>query len=136
MKWLQSLLSKHKAALTYLFFGVLTSLVDFLVFIPLHKLLGISATVSNTVAWIAAVLFAFFTNKLFVFQSKNCSAKSLLREFWKFSLCRIGTFLLEEAFLFITSDVLSYDGLVMKLVISVVVVIINYFGSKFFVFKK
>lgn len=136
MKRLQSLFWKHKAVLTYLFFGVLTSLVDFLVYIPLHKLLDISATLSNTVAWVAAVLFAFFTNKLFVFQSKNWSAKSLFREFWKFVLCRVGTFLLEEVFLFVTADLLSYDGLVMKLLISVAVVVLNYFGSKFFAFKK
>lgn len=136
MKKLKSLLSKHKAALIYLVFGVLTSVVDFLVFIPLHKFLELSAAVSNTVAWFAAVLFAFFTNKLYVFQSKNWSAKNLLREFWKFAICRVGTFLLEEVFLFITADMLSYDGLVMKLLISVVVVVLNYFGSKFFVFKK
>ena len=136
MDKIRSLIIKHKHVLLYLIFGVLTSFVDFLVFIPLHKLLGISAAVSNFVAWIAAVLFAFFTNKGFVFQSNKWTAKSLLREFWKFTLCRVGTFLLEEVFLFITADVLSYDGLVMKLLISVVVVTLNYFGSKFFVFKK
>lgn len=136
MEKLQSLLLKHKTALIYLVFGVLTSLVDFLVYIPLHKLLEISAAVSNTVAWIAAVLFAFFTNKLFVFQSKNWSAKNLFNEFWKFTICRVGTFLLEEVFLFITADMLSYDGLVMKLLISVVVVVLNFFASKFFAFKK
>lgn len=136
MNKVRSLFTKYKDILVYLFFGVLTSLVDFLVFIPLHKLLGVSASVSNIAAWIAAVLFAFFTNKLFVFQSTNWSAENLIKEFWRFTLCRVGTFLIEEVFLFVTADMLSYDGLVMKLLISVVVVVLNYIGSKLFVFRK
>ncbi len=136
MDKIRSLFAKHKDILVYLFFGVLTSLVDFLVFIPLHKMLGVSAAVSNTAAWTAAVIFAFFTNKIFVFKSASWSAANLLQEFWKFTLCRVGTFLMEEVFLFVTADLLSYDGIVMKLLISVAVVILNYVGSKLFVFRK
>lgn len=136
MDKIRSLFAKYKDILVYLFFGVLTSLVDFLVFIPLHKMLGVSAAVSNTAAWTAAGIFAFFTNKIFVFKSASWSAANLLQEFWKFILCRVGTFLMEEVFLFVTADLLSYDGIVMKLLISVAVVILNYVGSKLFVFRK
>lgn len=136
MKKLQSLFIKHKAVLVYLFFGVLTTVVNYLVYYPLYNLLDMSATVSNIIAWAAAVVFAFLTNKPFVFNSMDWSAGTVLPEFWKFTLCRVGSGLLETAALFVTVDVLSLGGNLMKLIISILVVILNYIGSKFFVFRK
>lgn len=136
MKRLQTFLVKHKAVLVYLFFGALTTLVNFLVYYPLYNYLHLSATVSNIIAWAAAVVFAFLTNKPLVFNSNDWSMKTVFPEFWKFCACRVGTGVLETLVLFVTVDMLHLGGNIMKIIVSVVVVIVNYVGSKLFVFKK
>lgn len=136
MKKLRSMLLKHKSVLIYLFFGVLTTIVNYLVYYPLYNYLNMSATVSNVIAWAVAVIFAFLTNKPFVFNSTDWSCRTIWPEFWKFTLCRVGSGVIETAALFVTVDLLSLGGNLMKLIISILVVILNYIGSKFFVFQK
>ena len=133
---IQSLITKYKDFLWYSFFGILTSVVDWLVYYPLLKLDLFPASVSNFIAWVVAVLFAFITNKLYVFKSKNWGFGNLLMEFLKFSACRTATFLIEDIFILITVDIYNLNGVIMKLSISLCVAVINYIGSKFFAFKK
>ena len=127
---------KHWDILSYLFFGGLTTLVNFVVYYPCYNWLAMSATVSNVIAWVVAVAFAYLTNKPFVFQSHDWSWKTIGPELTKFVGCRIGSGLLETAAIFLTVDLLCWNGNVMKLVLAVVVVILNYIGSKLLVFKK
>ena len=68
---------KYKGAIIYLFFGALTTVVNYLVYFPCYNLLGLSAAVSSILAWVVAVAFAFVTNKPFVFKSRDWSAKVL-----------------------------------------------------------
>ena len=77
---LKRLFVKYGDALSYLFFGGLTTVVNYVVYLPCYNLLGLSASVSNVIAWAAAVLFAFLTNKPFVFKSHDWSAKVVLPE--------------------------------------------------------
>ena len=82
-----------------------------------------------------ALIFAFFTNKIFVFESKSFRLKKLIPEIIGFTGARLLSFLFEEGFLFVT----YYFGMneyIAKLIASVVVIILNYFSSKFFIFKK
>ena len=83
MKRILELLKKHEEIISYLFFGGLTTVVNYLVYLPCYNLLGISGAVSNVIAWIAAVAFAYLTNKPFVFKSHNWSAKTVLPELTK-----------------------------------------------------
>jgi len=136
MEKLKSIVIKYKDVLLYLFFGGLTTLVNFLVYAPLYYWCQYSATVSNVIAWIAAVAFAYLTNKPFVFNSNDWSIKTVFPEFWKFCACRVGTGVLETLVLFVTVDMLQLGGNIMKIIVSVIVVIVNYVGSKLFVFKK
>lgn len=136
MEKLRCLLKRYKDVLIYLIFGVLTTVVNYLVYYLLYNYLDLSATVSNIIAWAASVLFAFLTNKPFVFGSNDWSARTVWPEFWKFTLCRVSSGLLETAFIFLTVDLLHYGGNLMKLIVSIAVVIINYAASKLFVFKK
>ena len=133
---IRGLIKKHWDILSYLFFGVLTTIVNFLVYFPLFNLLHFSATVSNTVAWAAAVAFAFLTNKPFVFQSHDWSLTVVVPELVKFLGTRIGSGFLETAVMFLSVDVLSWDGNITKVAVSVLVVVINYVGSKLLVFRK
>lgn len=129
-------LKKYHAMLLYIALGAVTTAVNFAVYYPLLNIFNCSATWSNVIAWFVAVLFAFFTNKPFVFKSNNWTLTVIGHEFAKFVSCRIGSGLIETAFLMITVDVLCWNGNALKLFISIFVVIVNYIASKYFVFRK
>ena len=133
---IKNLVQKHWDILSYLFFGGLTTVVNYLVYLPCFNLLALSAAVSNAIAWVVAVAFAYLTNKPFVFRSHDWSAKTVIPELTKFVTCRIGSGLLETGILFLCVDLLQFNGNVWKLITSVVVVILNYVASKLLVFKK
>ena len=138
MRWekLKTLILRYYDLLAYLFFGVLTTVVNYLVYVPCYNWLGISAGVSNVIAWLVAVIFAFITNKPFVFKSYDWSVKVLLPEMGKFVGCRVGSGVLETVLIFVTVDHLGWNGNLMKLLTSIFVVILNYIGSKLLVFRK
>ena len=133
---LKALLYKHRDAVTYLFFGVLTTLVNYVVYLPCYDLLGLSAAASNVVAWSVSVAFAFLTNKPFVFHSYDWSAKAVWPELTKFVGCRIGSGLLETGILWLTVDILAWNGYIWKITTSVLVVVMNYAASKLLVFRQ
>ena len=136
MKKIKAVVQKYRDMIVYLFFGILTTVVDYLVFLPCYQWIGLSATVSNIISWSVAVTFAYLTNKPFVFRNHDWSAKAVLPELGKFVGCRIGTGAIETTVLFISVDMLHWKGVVMKVVASVMVVSINYFASKWLIFKK
>ena len=133
---IKNLVQKHWDILSYLFFGGLTTVVNYLVYLPCYNLLSLSAAVSNAIAWVVAVAFAYLTNKPFVFKSNDWSAKTVIPELSKFVGCRIGSGLAESLILLIAVDLLGWNGNLWKLLTNVLVVILNYIGSKLLVFKK
>ena len=143
---LKQLLRQYREQLLYLVFGVGTTVVSYVVFWIFHRLLGEGQVwLSNLLSFIAAVIFAYITNKLFVFQSRSWAPRFLWKELSAFLAARIVSFFVEEAGMILCVQVLhmgSYsllgiDGAMLsKIAMSVIVVILNYFFSKFFVFKK
>ena len=131
-----ALLRKYYDVITYLIFGVLTTVVNYLVYLPVYNLLGLSAALSNAIAWVAAVAFAYLTNKPFVFKSHDWSRKTVVPELTKFVSCRVASGAMETLIIFLAVDVMGWNGNIWKLVTSVLVVILNYFGSKLLVFTK
>lgn len=136
MQKIRMLIRKHYDILAYLFFGVLTTVVNYVIYLPCYNLLQLSAAVSNAIAWVAAVAFAYVTNKPFVFRSHDWSAKTVVPELTKFVGSRVASGALETAIIFVTVDLMLWNGNVMKLVTSVLVVIFNYVASKLLVFNK
>lgn len=130
------LLHKHQDILVYLVFGVLTTAVNYLVYLPCYNLAHLPSAVSNIVAWIAAVAFAYVTNKTFVFRSLDWSIQTLLPELAKFLGTRLGSGVLETGILFLFVDVFAMNGNLWKLVTSILVVVLNYIGSKLLVFRS
>ena len=130
-----ALIRRHYDVLSYLFFGVLTTVVIYLVYLPCYNLLHISASISNVIAWVAAVAFAFLTNKPFVFKSRDWSRNVVWPEFCKFVGCRVGSGILETAILLVAVDWLGLNGNVWKLITAVLVIVLNYISSKFLVFN-
>lgn len=135
-------IKKHKEVVLYVVFGGLTTLVNYLVFYPLVNIPGMQDNVSwwtlvvNVIAWVAAVAFAYVTNKFFVFQSKDKSGKTVLREIVSFVGARVASLLIEEAILALFVTVLHFNENLIKLIASIGTVIINYFFSKFVIFRK
>ena len=127
---------QHKELVLYIVFGALTTAVNYVVYLPLYNLLHLSAAISNGIAWAAAVLFAYVTNKGFVFQSNDWSWKVILPELWKFTLCRVGSGAAETLIIYITVDYMDLNGNVMKLLTSILVIILNYIASKLLVFRS
>lgn len=136
MQRIWNLVKEHWDMVIYLVFGVLTTVVNYLVYLPLYNLAGCSAAVSNVIAWAAAVAFAYLTNKPFVFHSHDWSLGTVIPELGKFVSCRLTSGAMETAIIFLTVDMLGWNGNIWKLVTSVLVVIFNYFASKLLVFRK
>ena len=90
---------------------------------------------ANVIAWIAAVLFAYWTNRNFVFRSTITGFAARLREFWQFVAARIFSFLVELVMFFVMIHILKMNDIVSKLIVGIVVIILNYIFSKLWVFK-
>lgn len=133
---MKKLLQKYADVLSYLFFGALTTVVSLSIYWACGHLLHWSAAASNVLSWIGAVAFAFLTNKPFVFKSHDWSWKVTWPELTKFLGCRIGSGVLETVVIFVTVDLLLWNDMVMKIIMQVTVVILNYIGSKLLVFRK
>lgn len=136
MRKIRKFIEKYYDILAYLFFGVLTTVVNYLVYLPCYNLLKLRGSVSNIVAWAVSVAFAYLTNKPFVFKSHDWSVKAVLPELTKFVGCRLGSGSLETAIILVSVDWLQWNGNVMKLLTSILVVVVNYAASKMVVFKK
>lgn len=138
---LKTFTKQHREIIIYLLIGALTTVVNFAIYLPLLWWAKLPASISNAIAWVIVILFAYVTNKLFVFQSKDWSAKVALPEFLKFVGCRIASGIFETVFLVLTIDLpqlgdLKWYSLTMKLIACIGVVILNYVGSKLLVFRK
>lgn len=133
---IRELFLRYYDLIMYLVFGVMTTAVNYLVYLPCYNLFGLSASVSNMISWVVSVAFAFLTNKPFVFRSHDWSAKVVWPELAKFVGCRVGSGVMETVILFVTVDTLRWNGNIWKLVTSVLVVVVNYVGSKLLVFRN
>lgn len=136
-----NLLEKYRSQIVYLIFGVLTTVVNYLVFFPCSSYLEktgfqYAVATSNTIAWVFAVLFAYVTNKPFVFESHDWSWKVVAPEFAKFVSTRLASLLIETVIISVTVDMLHWNKLVWKVLTSVLVVVLNYVGSKLLVFRR
>ena len=125
----------NRETIIYVIFGVLTTIVDFTAFGILYYNINMGEILANTIAWILAVAFAFITNKLFVFESKNFEKNKIIREIISFVSSRVITLLLTDVFL-IFAALLDINMLIAKAIISIAVIILNYIFSKLFVFNN
>lgn len=125
----------NKETILYTIFGVLTTVVDFLTFTCFHYLLKFGTINSNNISWAVAVLFAYITNKFFVFNSKSFSFKILIKEVPSFIAARVASLFITDIFL-LFAEYIEMNAVIAKALISVAVVIMNYVFSKLFIFKS
>ncbi len=127
--------NKYREALLYLFFGGCTTLVNIVAFYIIRKF-GVSTYITNIIAWFLSVVFAFITNKLFVFESKNTSFKDSFKECFSFFLFRVISLVFDMGIMYLLIDLLNINEMVSKVFSNIFVIIINYVFSKLFIFKK
>lgn len=130
------LLFKYKSLLSYAFFGVCTTMVNIAVYQMMYGVICIENVPATVVAWIVAVLFAFITNKLFVFDSKSFELSVLRYEIPAFFGCRLLTGVLDVAIMFVAVDVMGWNGVLWKVIANVLVIVLNYVASKLVIFKE
>ena len=133
---LMALFEKHREIILYCVFGMGTFLVSVGSFALFNRVLGMDVLIANALSWIFAVLFAFITNRKWVFDGDTNTTKGLLGQMASFFGGRLFTLAVEEAILAVFVTWLGFDEIVVKLVAQVVVIALNYFISKFWVFKK
>ena len=133
---MKALLEKYRGLILYAVFGALTTAINIAVYALCYRVLHIPNVPSNVIAWILAVLFAFITNKLYVFESKSLERGTVARELASFVGARLATGLLDLAVMFVGVDLLHGPDLVFKVGSNVIVIILNYVLSKLIVFRK
>ena len=133
---IKRLLIKYREQLLYLVFGGLTTLVSIGSYFLFVTVLGINALIGNIFSWILAVLFAYVTNRKWVFNSTVSSKKEILKEMASFFAARLLTLGIEELMLFVFINLLGLNSLVVKIGAQIVIVILNYVFSKLIVFRK
>ena len=126
---------KYKEVLLYLFFGGCAFIISIGSYAIVNVNFGVNELIANIISWILAVVFAFFTNRVWVFQSATDSVKAFGIQFASFIGGRIVTLIIEEAMIFIFITVLGFNSILIKILAQVVVIVLNYIISKFMIFK-
>ena len=132
--FLKSVFKKYKEPLLYIIFGVLTTVVSIAVFWFFTEIIILDELIANIISWIVAVLFAFLTNRKWVFSATE--NQSIFLQAAKFYSGRLITLLIEEVIIFIFITLLSLNSLMIKIASQFVIIVLNYIISKIYVFKK
>ncbi|MDD3193669.1 MAG: GtrA family protein [Oscillospiraceae bacterium] len=127
---------KYREMILYLVFGGLTTLVNILSYFVLTDLGHVNYLVSTAIAWVLSVLFAYFTNRVWVFQSTASGAQAILTEMGSFFGCRLLSGVIDMAIMFLCVSLLKLPDKLIKILANIVVIILNYLFSKLFIFKK
>ena len=133
MKKIMALLNTE--AIKYIIFGVLTTIVNLLVFMILDGL-EMRYTISNIIAFVISIIFAFVTNKIYVFQSKEWKVEVVLREGMTFIVARLATFLIDMGLLVVMVEFSGINEITAKVLVNILVIVINYILSKLIIFKR
>lgn len=127
---------KYKELILYVFFGGLTTLVNWGLYTLLVDFCKVPYLWSTALAQIAAILFAYVTNRIWVFKSKVSGACGIALEMAKFFSCRAASFFLDLGCMYVGVDLLHIEDKWMKLLANVIIIVVNYVLSKLFIFRK
>ena len=130
------LLKKYREQVAYVFFGGLTTLVNIVVYYVANTVMHMATVPATAVAQVLAVLFAYVTNKKYVFQSKTHGAQELLREMGSLFACRAVSFVLDIGIMWLSVDILAWPNMLMKIISNVIIIVVNYVASKLLIFNK
>jgi putative flippase GtrA len=129
-------MNNKKEAISYLFFGVLTTVINIVCYAVLTKIMNMDYKLATTISWILAVIFAFITNKLYVFKSNKLNLSAVFKEFTIFTFFRLLSFFLDIFTMIFCVEYLKINDFIAKIVANIIVIVFNYFASKYVVFKS
>ena len=132
----KSLFLRYKELILYVFFGGMTTVVDFVVYWLFTRLIPIGTVPAQILSIAAAIVFAYVVNKVFVFADKCSSTGAVIRQFISFASMRVISGVFQTAAMWLFVDVLTFYDMAVKLIVAVVVVILNYIFSKLIIFRK
>lgn len=133
---LKNIFTKYQSFLLYVIFGVLTTIVNIIVFFVLYNMLHTGHNLAYIVAWFWAVLFAYLTNRVWVFHSTNTTTADIVKEIWQFYLARVLTGIIGYFILTFGVDVLRQDANIWNIIQNIFVIFSNFVLSKLIIFKK
>ena len=133
---MNQLFKKYQQPILYLFFGVCTTAVNIITYYITAHMLSLSVILSTCLAWVISVIFAYVTNKWWVFESKSLRLKAVIQEFLSFTGCRLFTGACDLLIMFIFVDCLGVNDLFVKITSNALVVVLNYIFSKMIIFKR
>lgn len=132
---LKDMLVKYRSFILYAFFGVCTTLVNIIVYYICSYVLNLSTIISTAISWFLAVLFAYVTNRKWVFESHVLNTKEVTKEITSFFSCRLLTGLLDIGIMYICVDILNWNDMIIKMTSNILVIVLNYVASKLIIFK-
>ena len=127
--------NKYKDILFYAIFGVLTTVVNTVIYYICAHPLHLGTMPATVIAWIAAVLFAYVTNRKWVFHSTASSPNAVLQEIFSFFACRLTTGIIDWLCMFVFVDLLSFNDVIVKAAANILVIVLNYIASKLIIFR-
>ena len=133
---IKKLYIKYKELILYGIFGVCTTLINIVAFYLLDTIMGCQLIVSNVVAWGFAVIFAFVTNKLYVFESGSWKCSQAVKEIIQFFTVRLLTLFIDTFLMWLLIEIVSANSLFAKIVVNVIVIVLNYVASKLWIFSS
>lgn len=133
---MRGLYNKYKDLIPYLFFGVCTTMVNIIAYWLCAHVLGMGVMISTITAWILAVLFAYFTNRKWVFHSEARGINNISKEIAAFFGCRLTTGVLDWLLMYIFVDRLHFNDVFIKTAANILVIVLNYIASKLLIFRK
>ncbi|MFW6679563.1 GtrA family protein [Lacrimispora sp. AGF001] len=130
------LINKFRDIISYVIFGVLTTIVNVITYwIAVHLFL-LPVMIGTILAWTIAVSFAYITNRKWVFHSRAKGIKAIIRELFSFFACRLATGAVDWLCMFICVDILKYNDVIIKIAANILVIVLNYIASKLIIFKN
>ena len=133
---IKTLVKKYQDVLLYIFFGICTTLVNIFSYWLCAHVVRIAVLPSAIIAWFVAVLFAYFTNRKWVFHSEATTKEEIVKEAVSFYVCRLTTGFVDWALMYVFVDVMHLNDIVIKTVANIVVIVLNFIASKLIIFKK
>ncbi len=127
---------KYKEIILYLIFGGLTTLINIIAYTVCAYVFYMDTVESTSAAWIISVIFAYVTNKIFVFESRTSTLVMLVKECISFLGCRLATGVMDVFIMYLAVDIMHFNDIIMKILSNVLVIVLNYVFSKLFIFAR
>lgn len=136
MEKIKELIKKNKEIISYLIFGVATTVVSIISYFIFAKIFNINPIISNVLSWVISVLFAYVTNRKYVFESKKTDKKEIIKEIISFFGCRLFSGIIDTGMFTIMIEIIGINDGIAKIITQVVVIVLNYILSKLITFRN